>query len=273
MKDSPATRLKLTRPLVVFDIEATGPNSRTDRIVELAAIRVMPDGQRQDFCWRINPQRPIPAEASAVHGIFDKDVADCPTFLVKAPEIASAFDNADLAGYNALRYDIPMLAEEFIRAGQPFSTEGRKVVDAQRIFHRKVPRDLTAALAFYCGELHVDAHGAAADALATLRVIEAQIEKYPDLPRDVDGLDAYCSPKHPEWVDRTGRLKWQNGEIVVNFGKRQGDSLKRIVREDSSFIAWMLRSDFPNDTKAIVRDAQNNIWPAPPPSPRDDGAG
>lgn len=264
MQEKKTTALKLTRPLAMFDIEATGPNARTDRIIELAIIRLMPDGQRQTFCWRINPQRPIPAEASAVHKIFDKDVADCPTFLHKAPEIAAAFDNSDLAGFNALRYDIPMLAEEFIRAGQPFSFEGRKVVDAQRIFHRKVPRDLTAALAYYCGELHVDAHGAAADALATLQVLEAQLERYTDLPRDPDGLDAYCSPKHPDWVDRTGRLKWQNGEIVLNFGKRQGEPLRRIAREDSSFIAWMLRSDFPSDTKTIVRNAQNNVWPTPP---------
>jgi DNA polymerase-3 subunit epsilon len=264
MKATPAQTLNLTRPLAVFDIEATGPNARTDRIVELAIIRLMPDGQRQTFCWRINPQRPIPAEASAVHGIFDKDIADCPTFLTKAPEIAAAFDNSDLAGYNALRYDIPMLGEEFLRAGQPFSFEGRRVIDAQRIFHRKVPRDLTAALAYYCGELHVDAHGAAADALATLRVLEAQVERYQDLPRDADGLDAYCSPRQPDWVDRTGRLKWQNGEVVLNFGKRQGEPLKRIVRTDSSFIAWMLRSDFPGDTKTIVRNAQNDIWPTPP---------
>jgi DNA polymerase-3 subunit epsilon len=264
MKETPPSALKLTRPLAVFDIEATGPNARTDRIVELAVIRLMPDGQRQTFCWRVNPQRPIPAEASAVHGIFDKDVADCPTFLVKAAEIAAIFNDADLAGYNVLRYDIPMLAEEFFRAGQPFAFEGRKVIDAQRIYHRRVPRDLTAALAYYCDELHVDAHGAAADALATLRVLEAQIERYADLPRDADGLDAYCSPKQPDWADRTGRLKWQNGEIVLNFGKRQGDSLRRIVREDSSFIAWMLRSDFPNDTKTIVRNAKNNVWPDPP---------
>jgi DNA polymerase-3 subunit epsilon len=264
MKPSPLSGLQLTRPLAVFDIEATGANPRTDRIVELAVIRLMPDGERQTFHWRINPQRPIPSEASAVHGIFDKDVADCPTFLMKAPEIAASFDNADFAGYNALRYDIPMLAEEFVRAGQPFTVEGRKVIDAQRIFHRRVPRDLTAALAYYCGELHVDAHGATPDALATLRVLEAQLERYPDLPRDADGLDAYCSPRHPDWADRTGRLKWQNGEIVLNFGKRQGESLRRIVRGDSSFIAWMLRSDFPNDTKTIVRNAQNNVWPAPP---------
>jgi DNA polymerase-3 subunit epsilon len=264
MNASPLSPLKLTRPLAVFDIEATGANPRTDRIVELAVIRLMPDGQRQTFYWRLNPRHPILAEASAIHGIFDKDVADCQTFLVKAPEIAAAFDNADMAGYNVLRFDIPMLAEEFIRAGQPFSVEDRKVVDAQRIFHRRVPRDLTAALAYYCGELHVDAHGATADALATLRVLEARLERYEDLPRDTDGLDVYCSPRQPDWADRTGRLKWQNREIVLNFGKRQGEPLRRIVREDSSFVAWMLRSDFPNDTKTIVRNAQNNVWPAPP---------
>lgn len=264
MKPSPASAFELSRPLAVFDTEATGPNPRTDRIVEIAVIRLMPDNRRETFCWRLNPQRPIPPEASAIHGIFDRDVADCPTFIEKAPDIASAFKDADIAGFNVLRYDIPLLAEEFVRAGQPFTFEGRMVVDAQRIFHRKVPRDLTAALAYYCGELHVDAHGAMPDADATLRVLEAQLARYADLPRTADGLDAYCSPKLPEWVDKTGRLKWQNGDIVINFGKRQGDSLRRIMREDASFVAWMLRSDFPSDTKTIVRNAQNNIWPAAP---------
>ena len=268
MPPARAFNIELTRPLAVFDIEATGPNPRTDRIVELAVIRIMPDGQRHEFCWRINPERPIPPEASAVHGIYDKDVADCPTFLIKAAEIASVFDGSDLAGFNVLRYDIPLLAEEFIRAGQPFSFESRMVVDAQRIFHRKVPRDLTAALAYYCGELHVDAHGAMPDASATLRVINAQMERYPDLPRTVNDLDAYCSPKLPEWVDKTGRLKWHNGDIVVNFGKRQGESLRKLVKEDQSFLSWMLRSDFPQDTKTIVRNAQNGIWPAAPASPQ-----
>lgn len=272
MKPPTKTELKLSRPLVVFDIEATGPNPRTDRIIEIALIRLSPDGSRETFCWRINPQCPIPPEASAVHGIFDKDVAQCPTFLIKAPDIAAAFGDADLSGFNVLRYDIPMLAEEFFRAGQPFSFEGRMVVDAQRIFHRKVPRDLSAALSYYCGELHVDAHGAMPDATATLRVLEAQLQRYSDLPRDVEGLDDYCSPRQPDWVDRTGRLKWQNGEVVLNFGKRQGEQLRKVMRSDPSFIAWMLRSDFPGDTKKVLRDVQNDIWPEPPPAAvRNDG--
>jgi DNA polymerase-3 subunit epsilon len=272
MNEKPVRFCRLDRPLVIFDIEATGANPRTDRIVELAAIRLAPDGTSQRHVWRINPQRPIPAEATAIHGIRDEDVASCPTFLHKAAEIAAVFEDADLAGYNAVRFDIPMLAEEFVRAHYPFVSEGRRVLDAQRIFHRKVPRDLTAALSYYCGEMHLDAHGAVADAEATLRVLQAQFERYPDLPLDMEALDAYCSPRNPDWADRAGRLRWQDGEIVLNFGKRQGESLRRLLREDPGFVNWMLRSDFPGDTKTILRQAMEGKWPAPPSLPEKDGS-
>jgi len=268
MRDSTAKFCRLDKPLVVFDIEATGTNVRTDRIVELATIRLEPSGESSRRVWRINPQRPIPPEATEIHGITDPDVAACPTFLQKAAEIAAVFDNADLAGYNAIRFDIPMLAEEFSRAHFPFVVDGRRLLDAQRIFHRKMPRDLTAALSYYCGELHLEAHGATADAEATLRVLQAQFERYPDLPRDMNSLDAYCSPRNPDWADRTGRLRWQDGDIVLNFGKRQGESVRRLLREDPGFINWMLRSDFPTDTKTILRQASEGKWPSPP-APQD----
>jgi len=157
-----------------------------------------------------------------------------------------------------------MLEEEFVRAGMHFDMEGRKNVDAQRIYHQREPRDLTAALHYYCDEMHLDAHGAAADAEATVRVILAQLERYPDLPRDVAAHDEYCSPRDPAWVDRIGRFKWVDDQVVLNFGKQKGVALQTLIRADPGFIKWMLRSDFPRDVKEIIENAQRGDWPEPP---------
>lgn len=256
--------LKLERPLAVFDIEATGTSPRADRIVELAVIRVHPGGSRDTHVFRVNPQVPIPEEASRIHGIKDEDVADCPPFAGIAHRVLELLDNCDLAGFNILRYDIPLLAEEFIRAGLDFDPVSRRVVDAQRIFHRKEPRDLSAALSYYCGEMHLDAHGAEADALATLRVLESQLRKYSDLPHDVAELDDYCNPRDPTWADRTGRLKWSDGKLVINFGRKKGTPLATLIEHDTGFIKWMLRADFPRDTREIVEAATRGTWPSPP---------
>ncbi len=255
---------KLERPLAIFDIEATGISPRSDRIVELAVARVMPDGARRDVTYRINPGMPIPPEATAIHGIRDADIAKCPSFGELADEIASALDGCDFGGYNLLRFDIPMLVEEFRRAGRTFDVDGRRVIDAQRIFHTREPRDLTAALAFYCGEMHLDAHGAAADVDATIRVFQGQFQRYRDLPRDIVALDALCNPHDPAWADRTGKLKWQNGEIVVNFGRNAGTLLRELVAREPRFIEWLLRNDFPADTREIVQNASQGKWPVPP---------
>lgn len=259
--------LTLDRPLAVFDIESTGTDPVQDRIVELCIVRLSPGGRRETHTLRINPGMPIPAGATAVHGITDADVAACPPFSDLAPEIARLFDSCDLAGYNLLRFDIPMLVEEFRRAGLTFQVEGRRVVDAQRIYHRREPRDLTAAVAFYCGKPHTDAHGAEADALATLEVLEGQLNRYPDLPVDVEGLDRYCNPRHPTWADRIGRLKWANGEIVVNFGARRGESLRSLVQTNSGYLKWILKGAFPADTQEIVRNALEGKYPPPPKIP------
>ena len=255
---------KLERPLAVFDIEATGIAPRSDRIVELAVVKLMPDGARQTHTFRFNPGVPIPEEAVRIHGITNEDVAACPSFTELAEEIASILDGCDLAGFNIVRYDLPMLAEEFVRAGVPFDAGNRRIIDAQRIFHRREPRDLAAGLRFYCGEMHLNAHGAEADALATIRVLEGQFERYPDLPREMDSLHDYCNPRDPKWVDRIGRLKWSDDQVVLNFGKKKGTPLRDLVEEDPGFIKWMLRSDFPRDTLAIVRDAIEGRWPDPP---------
>jgi DNA polymerase-3 subunit epsilon len=256
--------LNLTKPIAVFDIEATGINPRTDRIVELAVVKVQPDGTRSTRTSRVNPGIPIPAGATKIHGISDEDVAECPTFSDIAAETDDLLQNCDLCGYNITRFDIPMLTEEFIRAGVKFSMEGRRILDVQRIYHRREPRDLAAALSFYCGEMHLDAHGAEPDALATLRVLEGQLQKYPDLPRDLDALDDYCNPRDPDWVDRIGRLKWVDRNIVLNFGKKKGQLLRTIIQDDPGFINWMLKSDFPRDTQDIIRNALENKWPTRP---------
>ena len=254
-------KLKLDRPLAVFDIESTGINRRTDRIIELAIVKLLPDGKRETHEFLFNPERPIPPEATAIHGISDADVKDCPTFVQKAREVAALLADCDLAGYNILGFDIPLLMEEFQRADVPFVAENRRIFDAQRVYHKKVPRDLTAALSYYCNELHVDAHGALGDVEATLRVMEGQLERYPDLPRDLDGLDEFCNPRDPSWVDRTGKLKWVDGEVTLNFGRYAGRKLRTIVAEEPNFVRWMLKADFPQDTRDIVAQAARGIFP------------
>jgi len=253
----------LDRPLAVLDIEATGTSPRADRIIDLAVVCLMPDGARTRRTWRVNPQRPIPPETVRIHGISDADVADSPPFKEVAAEVLETLAGCDLCGFNILRFDLPMLCEEFVRLGMEFDIEGRRVIDVQRIFHRREPRDLTAAVAFYCNETYRDAHGAEPDAWATLRVLEGQFRTYPDLPRDLDELAEYCDPRNPLWADRTGRLKWADGDIVLNFGRKKGKPLRTLIEEDPGFIKWMLRSDFPADTRRIVEDAIEGKWPEP----------
>src|SRR5574344_258574 len=189
--------LKLYRPLVVFDIESTGISPRKDRIIELAAIKVETDGTETEKCWLLNPTVPIPAETTAVHGISDADVKDCPTFADRANEIFEFFRDCDLSGFNADRFDTPCLEEEFARVGMNFAPSTRRHVDVQRIFHRKEPRDLTAAVRFYLDRDHAGAHGAEADTRATLEVLKAQMAKYADLPQDVAAMDEYLVPHDP----------------------------------------------------------------------------
>jgi DNA polymerase-3 subunit epsilon len=258
-------RLQLDRPLVVFDLEATGLNKRTDRVVAIALVRYEPSGRIEQVNYLLNPGIPIPEETTAIHGITDADVAGAPSFAEMAEILAGHFGGADLAGYNILGYDIPLLTEEFARASRPFSLEGRRILDAQRIFFRNEPRDLSAALRYYCGDDHANSHDALGDVLATIRVLDGQFRKYPGLPAEMDALNEYCDPRDPAWVDRAGRLKWARSEIVFNFGKFQGQSLRDTVSADPNFITWLLRSDFPDDTKQIVRDAVNGKYPAAPP--------
>ncbi|MEI6165970.1 MAG: 3'-5' exonuclease [bacterium] len=249
---------QLDRPLAVFDIESTGINPRSDRIIELSIVKLLPPKGLQELrTFIVNPGIPIPPESSAIHGITEADVAGKPLFRDLAPEIYRFLEGCDLAGYNIIRFDIPMLIEEFLRASINFSMEGRRMVDAQRIYHKREPRDLKAALQHYCGELFLEGHRAEADALATVRVLEGQFNRYPDLPRTMNELDKYCDLRDPSWVDRDGKLRWVNGEIAINFGKKKGEKLSDLSKRDPNFLRWILKSDFASDTKAIVEKILN----------------
>lgn len=259
------SNLKLTRPLVVFDIESTGVSPRKDRIIELAAIKLMPDGEEISKCWLMNPTVPIPPETTAIHGISDEIVKDCPTFADKAEEIFEFFRDCDLSGFNADRFDIPCLEEEFARVGMAFAPSARKHVDVQRIYHKKEPRDLSAAVRFYLGRNHDGAHGAEADTRATLEVLKAQMAKYTDLPQTVDEMDEYLVPHDPLNADRAGTLRWKDGELTINFGKKKGESLKKLLLNEPNYLKWILKGDFDTEVRMIIKDLLDNgrLPPAP----------
>jgi len=250
--------LRLDRPLVVFDIESTGTTPRKDRIIELAAVKLMPDGTEISKCWLMNPGVKIPPETTKIHGITDEIVKDCPTFADKADEIFAFFEGCDLSGFNADRFDIPCLEEEFARVGKNFAPSSRRHVDVQRIYHRMEPRDLSAAVRFYLGRDHTGAHGAEADARATLEVLKAQMEKYPELPQTVKEMDEYLVPHDPLNADRYGMLRWKDGELTINFGKKKGESLRKLLLNEPNYLRWIVKGDFDTEVKAIVRDLMEN---------------
>ena len=253
--------LVLERPLVFFDIESTGTNPYRDRIVEIAVIKVMPDGSRQEVVRRINPSMPIPAGASAVHGIYDDDVKDAPTFDVVAQNLYNYLENCDLAGYNIVKFDVPMLQEEFKRCGLTLSMQNRKLIDVFNIFCRLYPRNLTAAYKFFCGGDLEDAHSALADTDATVAVLLGQLAKHPELPRETSGLAEFSAARDADFIDSEGRLKFSGDEAVINFGKNSGRRLKDLAVEDPGFLRWMLRSDFSEDVKAVIQKALQGEFP------------
>ena len=242
----------------MFDIESTGTTPRKDRIIELAAVKLMPDGTEISKCWLMNPGVKIPPETTKIHGITDEIVKDCPTFADKADEIFAFFEGCDLSGFNADRFDIPCLEEEFARVGKNFAPSSRRHVDVQRIYHRMEPRDLSAAVRFYLGRDHTGAHGAEADARATLEVLKAQMEKYPELPQTVGEMDEYLVPHDPLNADRYGVLRWKDGELTINFGKKKGESLRKLMLNEPNYLRWIVKGDFDTEVKAVVRDLLDN---------------
>ena len=253
--------LVLERPLVFFDIESTGTNPYRDRIVEIAVIKVMPDGSRQEVVRRINPTIPIPDGASAVHGIYDADVADCPTFDVIAHNLYNYLEGCDLAGYNIVKFDVPMLQEEFKRCNLELNMRDRKLVDVFNIFCRLYPRNLSAAYKFFCGGDLEDAHSALADTDATVAVLLGQLAKHPELPREMAGLAEFSAARDADFVDSEGRLKFSGEEVVINFGKNSGRRLRELAEEDPGFLRWMLRSDFSDEVKEIIKNALTGEFP------------
>jgi DNA polymerase-3 subunit epsilon len=246
----------LRKPLAVLDLETTGTSIQGDRIVEIAVLKLFPDGSRDLRCRRVNPERPIPPEATQVHGISDAEVVDKPSFRAIARALFGFLSDCDFGGYNVARFDLPLLREEFRRAGYQFSWHGRAVVDAMLIYHAKERRDLVAAVRFYCGREHPKPHSSQDDVLATLEVLRAQLDRYPDLPRDVDKLHQVCQPRQPHWIDPEGKLIWLNNAVCIGFGKQHhGTPLAQLARQDRGFLDWMLRADFSDEVKQLVRAA------------------
>lgn len=242
-------KLKLQKPIAVFDIEATGIQIGKDRIVEIAILKVLPSGETEKFEKRVNPEIPIPVEISEIHGIYDVDVLNEPKLNEIADEIVAFIADADLVGYNCKKFDIPFLIEELDRVGVEFSTEDKKIIDVQNIFHKKEQRTLAAAYQFYCNKELIDAHSAMADVDATFEVMVSQLERYPDLEPTVEFLDEYSvvGPKTLDFARRIGVDK--EGTPVFNFGKHKGKSVKYVFKKDPNYYKWIMNGEFAKDTK------------------------
>ncbi len=246
--------LKLRRPIIFFDLETTGVDTSRDRIVEISLAKIMPDGEEIVRTRRINPTIPIPAEASAIHHITDDDVKDCPTFRQIAKSLKDFMEGCDFGGFNSNRFDLPLLVEEFMRAGVDINFRNRKYIDVQNIFHKKEERTLVAAYRFYCNkELGDAAHGVEADTMATYEVLKAQLDHYPDLENDVEFLSKYSTRN--ETADFAGRIIYNDkGEEVFSFGKYKGQSVEKIFANDPGYYDWMMNGDFPQYTKKIITE-------------------
>lgn len=245
-------KLNLKNPLVFFDLETTGININTDRIVEICYLKVYPNGNEESKTMRINPEMHIPEQSSAVHGIYDEDVADCPTFKEVAKQIAHDIEGCDIAGFNSNRFDVPLLAEEFLRAGVDIDMSRRKFIDVQVIYHKLEQRTLSAAYKFYCDKNLEDAHTAEADTRATYEVLKAQLDRYPEaLQNDMAFLSEYSS--FTRNVDFAGRMVYNEDNIpTFNFGKYKGKIVEEVLRKDPGYYSWMLQGDFTLNTKQML---------------------
>ncbi|WP_370860437.1 exonuclease domain-containing protein [Parabacteroides faecis] len=247
-------QLNLRNPLVFFDLETTGINIVKDRIVEISFVKVHPNGKEECKTRRINPEMPIPPESTAIHGITDEDVKDCPTFKEIAKSLAAQIEGCDLAGYNSNRFDIPLLVEEFLRAGVDIDLNKRKFVDVQTIFHKMEQRTLSAAYKFYCDKSLENAHTAEADTMATYEVLKAQLDRYPDdLQNDIEFLSKYSSFTNN--VDFAGRMVYnEDGKETINFGKYKGKLVEEVLKNDPGYYSWIMNGDFPLNTKKVLTE-------------------
>lgn len=244
-------KLNLKNPLVFFDLETTGTNIVSDKIVEISYLKVFPNGREESKTIRINPEMHIPELSSSIHGIYDADVANCPTFKQVAKEIVKDIEGADLAGYNSNRFDIPLLAEELLRAEVDIDLMKRKFVDVQVVFHKMEQRTLSAAYKFYCDKDLENAHSAEADTMATYEVLQAQLDRYPDLKNDVEFLAKFTAQTNN--VDFAGRIIFnEKGEEVINFGKYKGQKVIDVLKKDPGYYGWIMDSDFALHTKKVL---------------------
>ena len=249
-------KLNLKNPLAVFDLETTGVNTSTDRIIEISIHKIQPNGKTETKTYRINPEMPIPESTTAIHGISDSDVENEPTFKDLAPNLFLFLHNCDLAGYNSNKFDVPILVEEFARAGYDFDVTQRNLIDVQNIFHKKEPRTLVAAYKFYCGKDLTDAHSAEADTLATYEILVAQMEKYSDLPRDPEQLSKFTTMHNA--VDLAGRfVRNEKNDIILNFGKHKGKLVTDVLASEPAYYSWMMKGDFSQNTKKVLEQIKN----------------
>lgn len=245
--------LSLKKPLAFIDLETTGINVTSDRIVEISVLKISPNGKEEWFSSRVNPEMPIPGKSTAIHGIKDEDVANCPAFRAIARNLSAFLEGCDLAGYNAIKFDIPLLAEEFLRANIDFSFRKRRYVDVQVIFHKKEQRTLAAAYLFYCKKELEGAHGSKADTAATYEVLKCQLDRYNDLENDVEKLADYSSFNNN--VDFAGRIILdEKGVEIFNFGKHKGKAVEAVFAEEPSYYSWMMNGEFPLYTKKVLTE-------------------
>ncbi len=246
-------KLNLKRPIAFIDLETTGINVSSDRIVELSVLKIDISGKEEWMISRINPEMAIPPKSTAIHGITDEDVKDAPVFREIARNLAAFIEGCDLAGYNAIKFDIPVLAEEFLRANIDFNFRKRKYVDPQVIFYKKEQRTLSAAYQFYCGKNLDNAHSSKADTEATYEVLKAQLDRYEDLDNNIEGLADFSSFNN--LVDFAGRIILnENGTEIFNFGKHKGKAVEAVFNEDPSYYSWMMNGDFPLYTKKVLTE-------------------
>lgn len=250
--------LQLSKPLAVIDIECTGTNLTTDRIIEIAIVKIMPDGRKMIKRKLINPEIPIPPSQTEIHGITDEMVKDAPTFRQAANEIRQFIDNADLAGYNSNRFDVPMLVEEFLRISLDFDFKNRKLIDVQKIYHSMEQRTLSAAYKFYCNATLDNAHSAEADASATWEVLQSQLEKYPQLGSNLDSI-LKCIGEETNMVDFARRMVLENGVEVFNFGKHKGRAVTDVLKAEPQYYDWMMKGEFPLHTKQKLTEVFNRM--------------
>lgn len=249
--------LNLTRPICFFDLETTGTNVAKDRVVEISILKIFPNGNKESRTWLVNPGMPIPDEAVAIHGISNEKVANEPTFKQLSKEIYRMIKESDLGGFNSDRFDIPLLAEEMLRAGIDFDMKNTVSVDVQTIFHKMEKRTLGAAYRFYCNKELTDAHSAEADTLATYEVLLSQLERYPELENNIKKLAEFST--HRQFADFAGFLGFDGeDEVVFSFGKHKGKKVKHVLEEEPGYFGWILNADFPLYTKKVLTQIRLN---------------